>query len=176
MQAQYAEAREWPPVGTHAAGARMARLYDEFKATVERVPACVLMEWWRRQAIARDSLPRSARVTHDRLVEQLGKGLESEKAYGAAMALYTANPHAGRERLVRLLVLHGKKDEAMALCRDIIAAPLHAEEAYAARQTLSQLGHKPWLQFFAGCGVRSKGSRKATRGTTHAHDDYHQVN
>ena len=118
---------------------RMAVLYAAFRRVRAMETALQTLGWWRAQGVERASLCAGT-LWLDRLVDRLGRLLEREGETGAALALYAESPVApARERRARLLIKAGRPDEARALLRAILAAPCHAEEAYAARQMLARL-------------------------------------
>ncbi len=118
---------------------RMAVLYVEFRSIRDAGPATQTLAWWQDQAVDRVSL-RAGVEWFDRVVDRLGRLLEREQQTLAARRLYETSPVApARERLVRLLIKAGEKDEAMALLHAMRATPCHAEEAYVARQMLGRL-------------------------------------
>ena len=118
---------------------RMAVLYVEFRSIRDAGTATQTLAWWQDQAVDRVSL-RAGVEWFDRVVDRLGRLLEREQQTLAARRLYETSPVApARERLVRLLIKAGEKDEAMALLHAMRATPCHAEEAYVARQMLGRL-------------------------------------
>ncbi len=97
------------------------------------------LAWWQAQAVDRAALLAGV-AWFDRLVDRLGRLLEREKQPLAARGLYETSPVApARERLARLLLKSGERDEALRLLHAMRDAPCHAEEAYAARQMLGRL-------------------------------------
>jgi hypothetical protein len=118
---------------------RMALLYRDFRHIREKGTAIESLNWWKSQAISRDSL-RAGQEWFDRLVDRLGRQLERAGETAAAAWLYAQSPVApARERLARLLIKSGDATSASALLREMQAAPSHAEEGYAARQLLARL-------------------------------------
>jgi hypothetical protein len=113
---------------------RMANLYTEFRNIRAAQTGMETLLWWKAQAIKRHQL-MAGQDWFDRLTDRLGRTLERECQNDEAAELYGACPVApARERLARLLIKSGKPEMAAALLREILAAPSHAEEAYAARQ------------------------------------------
>ena len=118
---------------------RSASLYVEFRHVRTCNNALATLDWWRRQAVERATLHAGANW-FDRLVDRLGRLLEREGEFDAALELYGSSPVApARERRARLLVKCGNRSEAINLLRLMQDAPCHAEEAYAARQLLARL-------------------------------------
>jgi hypothetical protein len=118
---------------------RMAVLYQDFRAVRENRSALECLHWWKSQAIDREALG-AGQEWFDRLVDRLGRLLERAGETAAAVWLYAQSPVApARERLARLWIKNGDATNAMALLRQMQAAPSHAEEAYAARQLLARL-------------------------------------
>ncbi len=118
---------------------RMAVLYQDFRAVRENRSAVECLNWWKSQAINREALS-AGQEWFDRLVDRLGRLLERAGETTEAAWLYAQSPVApARERLARLLIKDGDRARALALLRDMQAAPSHAEEGYAARQLLARL-------------------------------------
>jgi hypothetical protein len=118
---------------------RMAVLYQEFRGIRDRQSAMECLRWWQSHDIQRDALS-AGQEGFDRLIDRLGRRLERAGETAQAALLYAGSPVApARERLARLLIKSGDAAGALALLREMQAAPSHAEEAYAARQLLARL-------------------------------------
>lgn len=118
----------------------MALRYADYRLLRETLSAAELHEWWKHCRVSRQALPARAIATHDRLIERLGYRLEREKEWERAKELYQPCPAPPcRERLVKLLIKEGKKEEALALCEQMLAAPSTSEEAYAAQQLTARI-------------------------------------
>ncbi len=119
---------------------RLACLYAEFRIRREADTAIVVHRWWQAQNINRMQLHLTAHDLYDRLIARLGRRLERDQHYAAAMQLYQQSPVApARERLARLYIKFGEKAVALALCVEMLHTPSHAEEAYAAQQLYNRL-------------------------------------
>ena len=118
---------------------RMAVLYQDFRGVRENWSPIECLNWWKSHAINRDALS-AGQEWFDRLVDRLGRLLERAGETAEAAWLYVQSPVApARERLARLLIKSGDARNALALLREMQAAPSHAEEGYAARQLLARL-------------------------------------
>jgi hypothetical protein len=118
---------------------RMANLYNEFRNIRATRTGMETLLWWQAQSIERHQL-MAGQDWFDRLTDRLGRTLERDGENDEAATLYAACPVApARERLARLLIKSGKPETATGLLREMLAAPCHAEEAYAARQIVAKL-------------------------------------
>lgn len=128
------------PSRTEATDAyRMACLYERFRDLRDQQPAEETLLWWQDQRVERTRLAAGQPI-FDRLVNRLGRRLERAGATEAAIALYRTSPVApARERLVRLLLKHGERDEAAALLRHMASAPTTPQESYAASELLRRM-------------------------------------
>ncbi len=114
---------------------RIEGIYAEFRILRAARTATEVHHWWQGQQILRADLPLKAQAVFDRLIAKLGRLLEREKAIEMAIALYQTSPVApARERLVRIYIKQNNRAAAQVLCDTMLAAPCHAEEAYAAQQ------------------------------------------
>jgi tetratricopeptide (TPR) repeat protein len=118
---------------------RMAKLYIEFRYVRTTVSAECALGWWLEQAVDRTTL-LAGHAWFDRLIDSLGRLLERQNLTVEAIKLYETSPVApARERRARLFIKSGQRDEAITLLQTMRDQPIHAEEAYAARQLLAKL-------------------------------------
>ena len=113
---------------------RIHVLYDAFCAVRHDLAGAELVQWWQTHKILRDDLHISAHDRYDRLIGRLGRIIERSDG-AAAIDIYRHSPCApSRERLVKLLLKDGCRDETLAVCAAGLAAPCDAEEHYALQQ------------------------------------------
>ena len=117
--------------------------YAEFRTVRGALDPDQLSDWWRQRNFDRTAIDPAAHGTYDRFAARLGQIYERADRHDHALAIYQTSPMPpSRERLARLLIKQGEKDQAAAICATILSGPHSADEDYAARQLLRRLTTK----------------------------------
>ena len=119
---------------------RLTNLYQEFRDIRAELEGDALYQWWQKQKLQRTQIDEEAHDIFHRLIDRLGRLFERQRFHNYAVEIYQhSNVAPARERLARLLIKQGDKDAARLLCKQMLDAPTHSDEDYAARQILARL-------------------------------------
>ena len=118
----------------------MSAQLQTFRQMRETHPPAQIMAWWEDVKPARSALADKAVPVFDGIIKRLGALMERHGESELALYAYSQSPAPpARERAARLLAKLGRKDDALALCRDCLAAPADDAEAYAMQQFYNRL-------------------------------------
>lgn len=113
---------------------------EEFYQLSEALPPEEVHEWFMNWQEGIKPLSSLAQPSFGRFVTRVGAWLERQKRWEPALEVYQlTDALPSRERRVRLLQKLHYTEEAQALCKEIVAEPLNAEERFFADDALAKL-------------------------------------
>ena len=114
----------------------ISKTYQMFKVLrdEQRASADTIYTWFAEQQLTRTRFCEPSWPLFDKLSLRLGKLLEQQQHPKFALHVYQQTDKApARERCVRLMHKLGHKEDALDLCKTILATPQNAEERYFAQ-------------------------------------------